>query len=96
MEFEEALEPRHTLPMTKVIAVGFGAAYVTQDGNTIWQEDLQANWDDLWTVQKAEDAALLSPESDWRVHLIGPLAEGHWQRQGNAEWVMYAKGIGFA
>lgn len=31
-----ALEPRIVLPMDKYIAVGFGAAYVTSDGETVW------------------------------------------------------------
>lgn len=90
------LEPRHVLPMSKVIAVGFGAAYVTCDDETVWQEDLQADWDDLWTVAQAEQAAMANPNHDWRIHLIGPLAEGHWQRQSEGQWVMYAKGEGFA
>ena len=90
------LEPRHVLQMDKVIAVGFGAAFVTCDGETIWQEDIRAEWDTLWNVKNAEDAALKDPDRDWRIHIIGPLAEGHWQRQAVGEWVMYEKGDGFA
>lgn len=90
------LEPRHVLQMDKVIAVGFGAAFVTCDGETIWQEDIHAEWDTLWSVQTAEDAALKEPDRDWRIHMIGPLAEGHWQRQAAGVWVMYEKGEGFA
>jgi len=90
------LEPRHVLSLDKVIAVGFGAAFVTRDGETIWQEDIRAEWNILWTVQQAEDEAAKEPERDWRIHLIGALAEGHWQRQDVATWVMYEKGEGFA
>jgi hypothetical protein len=93
---ETPLQPRHILPINKVIAVGFGAAYVSCDDETIWQEDVRADWTTLWTVQMAEDAAVKDPDHDWRIHLVGPLAEGHWQRQGVGEWVMYAKGEGFA
>jgi len=82
------LEPRHVLSLDKVIAVGLGAAFVTRDGETIWNT--------LWTVQQAEDEAAKEPERDWRIHLIGPLAEGHWQRQDAGTWVMYEKGEGFA
>ena len=96
MVFEEPIEPRHILPMDIVIAVGFGAAYVSCDGETVWQEDCRADWTTLWTVQMAEDASVKDPEHDWRIHLVGPLAEGHWQRQSVGEWVMYSKGEGFA
>lgn len=90
------VEPRHVLPMEKVIAVGFGAAFVTCDGVTVWEENVHAEWDTLWSVQTAEDTAAKDPNHDWRIHLIGALAEGHWQRQSAGEWVMYAKGDGFA
>jgi hypothetical protein len=93
---QEPLEPQRTLALDKVIAVGFGAAYVARNGETIWQEDTNAEWSELWTVQMAEDAARKDPDQDWRIHLIGPLAEGHWQRQGPNAWVMYAIGDGFA
>lgn len=90
-----ALEPRKIASMEMVICVGFGSAYVSRDGETVWQEQQEAEWDDLWTVEKAESVASLDPDHDWRIHRIGPLSEFHWQRQGN-EWVMYHKGEGFA
>jgi hypothetical protein len=96
MVFEEPIEPRHILPMDKVIAVGFGAAYVSCDGETIWHQSGDIDFAKLWPVQRAEDTAASNPYHDWRIHLVGPLAEGHWQRQGVGEWVMYAKGDGFA
>ena len=43
---EKPLEPRHILPMEKVIAVGFGAAYLSCDGETIWQEDASMEYSD--------------------------------------------------
>lgn len=92
----EPLEPRRTLSMEKVICVGFGAAYVSCDGETVWQEHPEAEWDSLWTVQRAEHEAMNRPNADWRIHIIGPLHEGHWQRQGVGEWVMYEIGDGFA
>lgn len=94
--FELPLEPRHVLPLSKVIAVGFGVACVSCNGETIWQESIHAEWADLWTVQTAEELASKDPEQDWRIHLVGPLSEGHWQRQGVGEWVMYRRGEGFA
>jgi len=96
MVVQEPIEPRSILPMSKVIAVGFGAAYVSRDGETFWQEDCRAEFESLWTVQRAEDTAANDPDHDWRIHLVGPLSEGHWQRQASGEWVMYAIGDGFA
>jgi hypothetical protein len=96
MVFEKPIEPRHILPMDKVIAVGFGAAYVSCDEETIWQEDARKKFSDCWPVSRAEQEAAARPDHDWRIHLVGPLSEGHWQRQGVGEWVMYAKGEGFA
>lgn len=96
MILQPALQPRQVLPLEKVIAVGFGAAYVSRDGDTVWQEDVRADWNDLWTVAQAEQVAEEDPLHDWRIHIIGPLAEGHWQRQSAGQWVMYEKGDGFA
>ena len=94
--FEKPLEPRNILPMEKVIAVGFGAAYLSCDGETIWQEDSSMEYSDCWTVSRAEQEATVRPGCDWRIHIVGPLREGHWQRQGAGQWVMYASGQGFA
>lgn len=90
-----ALEPRAVLPMDKHIAVGFGAAYVTRDGETVWQES-NHDWNECWTVHRAELEASADSDHDWCIHLIGPLYEGHFQRQAPSEWVMYKRGDGFA
>ena len=86
------------LPMDAVIAVGFGYAAVTKDGKEVYNENevCRDNWDNAWTVQTAEDEAAKDPEHDWRIHLIAPLSERHYQRQGENHWVLYEKGMGFA
>jgi len=48
------------------------------------------------TVQQAEVLAAQDPNHDWRIHLIAPLSECHYQRQGKELWVLYKKGQGFA
>lgn len=96
MILQPALEPLSVLPMDKVICVGFGAAFVTRDGDTVWEECLATQWEDFWTVSQAEQVAEEDPLHDWRIHIIGPLAEGHWQRQAAGRWVLYEKGDGFA
>jgi hypothetical protein len=90
------IEPRGVLPLDWVISAGFGTACVTCDGETIWQHVSDADFDTLWTVLDAEHEAMKLPEKDWRIHVIRPLYEGHWQRQSPGEWVLYKKGHGFA
>ena len=81
-----------TLPMDSLIAVGFGYAGVTKNGKEIYNE----NGDELWTVQDAENEALKDEDNDYRIHLVAPLSERHYQRQGKNNWVLYEKGMGFA
>ena len=86
------------LPMDAVIGVGFGSAGVSKDGETVWDESRDSNgeFDDLLTAEQAEEMAAKDPDHDWRVYLIAPLSERHYQRQGDKHWVLYEKGMGFA
>ena len=88
------------LPMDAMIAVGFGDANLTRDGEVVWDErsvaHIATGWDDFWTVERAEQEAAKDPDHDWRIHLVAPLSERHYQRQGEKHWVLYEKGIGFA
>lgn len=84
------------LPMESLIAVGFGYAGVTKNGEIVYKEDDVSDQDDWWTTQHAEHEALKDPDHDWRIHLIAPLSERHYQRQGENLWVLYKKGVGFA
>jgi len=36
------------------------------------------------------------PDNDWRISLIGPMSERHYQRHGKGYWVLYEKSNGFA
>lgn len=86
-------------PMDKRIAVGFGTAMLTKNGNPVWDEmDLpeDATWDQYMSGAQAEELAKKEPDEDWRIIIIGPLKEGEWQRQGDAHWVLYREGLGFA
>lgn len=86
------------LPPDAIIAVGFGNAMVTKNGDVVYDEmDVDAKeWADYWNCAKAEEEAIKDPENDWRIHLIAPLSERHYQRQGDNHWVLYEKGQGFA
>lgn len=82
------------LPMEKLIAVGFGFAGVTKNDEEIYTEPYEEGR--IWTVQDAENIAKQQPDNDWRIHLVAPLSERHYQRQGDNQWVLYEKGMGFA
>jgi hypothetical protein len=83
------------LPMEAWIAVGFGVATVTKNGEEVYSED-PYDYENLWTAQDAENLAKQAPDNDWRIHLEGPLNDRHYQRQGDSHWVLYKKGMGFA
>ena len=83
-------------PEEMLIAVGFGVATVTKNGKEIYNEMSVKNEDDLWTLKEAEQEALKDEDNDWRIHLVAPLSERHYQRQGKNRWVLYEKGQGFA
>ena len=76
-----------------LIAVGFGFAALTRDGETIFQEDSS---DDFHTVGEAEDLAAADPDHDWRIVLHGPLRGSTYQRQGEMAWLLIEKNEGFA
>lgn len=89
------------LPMGSIIAVGLGFAGVTKNDEQIYIEPNEYDEEDegekqYWTVQDAENVAKQDPDNDWRIHLVAPLSERHYQRQGDNNWVLYEKGMGFA
>jgi formate hydrogenlyase subunit 6/NADH:ubiquinone oxidoreductase subunit I len=85
------------LPMDAIIAVGLGVAQVTKNGEVVYDEPYEPKDDsEYWTAQDAENLARQDPDNDWRIHLVGPLSERHYQRQGDSHWVLYEKGEGFA
>lgn len=84
------------LPMDAIIAVGFGMAQLTCNGDVIYDEHDCNDEDEIITVADAESMAAKTPVADWRIHLVAPLSERHYQRQGDQHWVLYKKGTGFA
>lgn len=80
------------LPMKSLIAVGFGYAAVTKNEEEVYQETDEGT---IWNTRNAEMEAAKDPDNDWRIHLVAPLSERHYQRQGKEHWVLYEKGQGF-
>ena len=91
------IEGRTTFPMSSEIAVGFGDASLTRDGTVIWRENYYKQAEaDILTGGKAEEMASKDPDHNWCIHIVGPLTENHYQRQGEKNWVLYFHGLGFA
>jgi hypothetical protein len=94
-----------TFPMDGLIAVGFGFAACTKDGQPVLEEP-QERFDDSGepideeleypTGADAEKLAAADPDHDWRIQLEGPLSGRTYQRQGEANWVLVAQNEGFA
>jgi hypothetical protein len=84
-----------SLSMDMPISVGFGDASVTKDGVVAWYESYYNSTTPI-TVADAERMAQADPDHDWRIHLVAPLHENHYQRQGEGAWMLYQTGLGFA
>lgn len=83
------------LAMDRHIAVGFGSAGYSKNGQFIWEEGAN-EYDDCPKVSDVEKLALAEPEADWRIFFFAPLYEAEYQRQGEGMWVLVRKGEGFA
>ena len=91
-------EQTELLSMENIIAVGFGYAALTKNGEEVyneWDSDYET-WGNGMTVLQAEELALKEPDEDWRIHLSAPLSGHYYQRQGVGKWVLYKKDKGFA
>ena len=81
------------LPLTKLLAVGFGEVVVTKDRFHVWSEGSEGG-DKL--LEEFEKLAQEDPDHDWRVSFDAPMYSATWQRQGHGKWMLVAKGDGFA
>lgn len=83
--------------MDMLIAVGFGSANVTRDGECIYDEQQAEHANaPMWTVQDAENEAAKDHDHDWQIMKMGPLHGETFQRQGPARWVCVESNEGFA
>jgi hypothetical protein len=79
--------------MGDIIAVGFGWASLTRDGECVWSEGDTVEY---MTGTEAERLAALDPEHDWRIELHGPLRGRVYQRHDPGRWVLIDEDRGFA
>ena len=90
--------PTKTLKMNRRIAVGFGFAGITKNGEIIWHEPMcdEYDWRELPTLMTFENMARKEPDNDWRVIMDGPLHGEIYQRHDRNLWVMIDSNRGFA
>jgi hypothetical protein len=78
--------------MSEIIAVGFGSASLTCDGEPVWSE---GDTDADMTGEEAEAIAAANPDHDWRISLHGPLRGRVFQRHEPNRWVLIEQDRGF-
>lgn len=83
-------------PMDMTIAVGFGEAYVTKDGETIFSENDVDDFSKCWRVRDAEDYASKEPNHVYKIIMYAPLHGETYQRNNKGEWVLINTNRGFA
>ena len=87
--------PPTQAPMEMLIAVGFGSAFVSRDGEQVLDGENPPG-DEFLTFADAEKMAAADPDHDWRVVLHGPLHGETYQRQGEGVWMCIERNEGFA
>lgn len=83
--------------LEKKIAVGFGSAVCTKDGEQIYdgEQDYQ-DGNEPKSIGDMEALAESDPDHDWRVRFDGPLHGETYQRHMEGTWVMVETNMGFA
>jgi len=84
-------------PLDMPIVVGFGAAFVTKDGETVY--DGEQDWKDgneTKSVRDIEVMAKAAPDHDWRIVKRGPMHGETFQRHCDDTWVCVESNEGFA
>ena len=89
-------------PVTKLsdmnmhVAVGFGFAAITKNGEVYYSEPVMSEFYDTRILREFEQIAQSDPDNDWRLILDAPLRDREYQRQGFEKWVLVKSGMGFA
>lgn len=89
--------PTIVASLDKTIAVGFGSANCTKDGEEIYdgERDYQDGKEPK-TIGDMETLAKADPDHDWQVTFYGPLHGETYQRHAEDTWVMIESNMGFA
>lgn len=87
---------RSDLSPQRHIAVGFGDAGYSRDGEALFSEAGAGDVEDYPTVADVEKLAAADPDHDWRIYFHAPMYDSEYQRQGDGLWVLVKRGEGFA
>lgn len=82
-----------TAPLDMLICVGFGTAQILKDEVIFFDEEMS---EEIESLQKFEDIAKESPNSNWQCVMEAPLWDATWERNNKGQWVCIKSGIGFA
>lgn len=85
----------HIADLRMLVAVGFGYAAVTKDGDEVWSESGQED-QDCYDLAHWEELAAADPDHDWQVKVHGPLRGFTYQRHDPGKWVLVDSNEGFA
>lgn len=85
-----------TAPMDTIVAVGFGYAAITRDGEVVYSEPLNATGLRFRRLCSFEKKAARDPHHDWRLIFHAPLRSRTYQRHGDKLWVLVDSNQGFA
>lgn len=89
--------PTTVANLNKGIAVGFGSAVCTRDGEEYYDGEAALQRDEEpKTIGDMEAAAKLDPDHDWQICFHAPLHGETYQRHGDDTWVMIESNMGFA
>lgn len=83
-------------PPDGVVAVGFGFAALTKDGELVWTEPDEDDESSFLTGEQAEKIAAADPDHDWRIVLESPLSGRAYQRHEPNKWALIDQNNGFA
>lgn len=98
-ELLPAIQPKHIgclccggaspcFNLDREIEVGFGAAFVSRDGNNLDPTPRNGH--------EAEAIAANDPDHDWRIGMYGPLRGELYQRHAAGNWALIEENKGFA
>lgn len=89
--------PSIVADLERGIAVGFGSAECTKDGELVYDGEADYQNDkDPKSIGDMEKLAQTDPDHDWRVCFNGPLHGETYQRHMDNTWVMIESNMGFA
>lgn len=80
----------------RVIAVGFGGAYVTRDGVEVLDGEAACHRGEEVTGADAEALAAADPDHVWEIVIVGAMSGATYTRTAEGKWIATRHDEGFA